>query len=535
MSIKEMLRRYRQFCDNLKESFTIKVYRSFAISIMIVFLIFTLFFVVYQRSIVKQDLIKEGKMLAGLMAYSSTTGVFAENKDLLKDAVKGIMSQKNVLSVTILTADNRVLLTEEKSQAKKTADPPLNAVKMQMPLSSGGRSIEVIDGQDAVEIAYPVIMETPVNTEESLYFDAGNPAKKQEVIGHVHVVMDKRVLDEEMEAVLFKSAVIAILFLVLSAVAIYISVRRVTRPLTSLTEAVRRFGMGERVEVLPVESKDEVGKLAATFNTMSGNLKKREEEKEALEEKLRNAQKMEAIGTLARGIAHDFNNILSAVRGSVYIMEKKLFDQSPLRQYTEQIHTSLNKAKNLIGSLIAFSRIQAIRAKPIEINGLVGKLRPILASIAGEKVELHISLSDGNLFVCADAVQVEQVLMNLCTNARDAMPDGGALTITTETAIIDGGEPQGRAVMRLGRYALISVTDSGTGIDESMRERIFEPFFTTKEVGKGTGLGLAIVYGIIEQHRGYIDIKTGLEKGTIFEVYLPLYEKDANHEDDKED
>ncbi len=512
----------RKFRDSLRESFSVKIFRSFAISIMIVFLIFTLFFVIYQRSIVKQDLIKEGKLLAGLMAYSSTTGVFAENRDLVKDAVLGIMSQKNVLSVTILTTDNRVLLTVEKRHTKKAGDPPLSAGEIHLPPSSGsGRSVNVVDGQDTLEIMCPVIMETPVNAEESLYFDGSN-ARRQEVIGHVRVVMDKRVLDEEMRAVLFKSAVIAVLFLVLSGLAIYISVRRVTKPLTSLTEAVRRVGMGERVEEVPVESGDEVGKLAATFNTMSGNLKKREEEKEALEEKLRYAQKMEAVGTLARGIAHDFNNILSTVRGSVYILEKKLFEQSPLRQYTEQIHNSLNKAKNLIGSLLAFSRVQTIQARTIEMNNLVGKLRPILASIAGEKVELQISLSEEALFICADAVQIEQVLMNLCTNARDAMPDGGALTIGTEPVIINGGEPVGQSFMRPGRYAVISVADNGTGIDEATRERIFEPFFTTKEVGKGTGLGLAIVYGIVEQHKGYIDITTGHDRGATFKIYLPL-------------
>jgi signal transduction histidine kinase len=519
-----MIVKYREFRNSLKESFSVRVFRSFAISIMIVFVIFTLFFVAYERNIVREDLIKEGKMLAGLTAYSSTTGVFAENRDLVKDSVQGIMRQKNVLAVAIFTAGNKALLIEEKSHGK-TARSFLSPDEMRTGPLSGERSARVIDGLDTISIISPVIMETPENPEEALYFAGANTAEKREVIGYVRVVMNKRVLDEKMKAALFRSAVIALLFLVLSAVVMYISIRRVTRPLTSLNEAVRRLGMGEDVGKVPVVSKDEIGKLAATFNTMSENLKRREEEKKALEEKLRYAQKMEAVGTLARGIAHDFNNILSTVRGSIYILEKKFTDQGTLRQYTGQIHNSLNKAKNLIGSLIAFSRIQSIQTRIIDLDNLTRKLRPILASIAGENIEVRLSLSEAGLFIAADAVQMEQVLMNLCTNARDAMPDGGILTIRTEPAIIEGGETERRALMKPGRYALISVEDTGTGIEEEIKEKIFEPFFSTKEVGKGTGLGLAIVYGIIEQHKGYLDIISEKEKGTTFKIYLPLAEQ----------
>jgi signal transduction histidine kinase len=207
------------------------------------------------------------------------------------------------------------------------------------------------------------------------------------------------------------------------------------------------------------------------------------------------------------------------------MIEKKCSDQSALLQYTDQIHNSLNKAKNLIGSLIAFSRIQKIQMKVIDLNSLIGNLKPVLAGIAGQNVEVALSLANAGLFISADAVQVEQVLMNLCTNARDAMPDGGVLTIHTEPAIIDGGRTESRGRSRSGRYALLSVRDTGAGIAEEIREKVFEPFFSTKEVGKGTGLGLAIVYGIIEQHRGFIDVESERGKGTTFKIYLPLTEQ----------
>jgi signal transduction histidine kinase len=524
MSISGIMRRYREFREGLRESFSMRVFKALAVSVMIVFTVFTLFMVAYERRLIREDLIKEGRMLAGLMAYSSTTGVFAENRDLVKDSVQGIMSQKNVLEVAIFTASNKPLLIEEKDPLKKALSA-LSPWELALLSSSGKRSARVIEAPDTIAVVSPVIMEAPGKTEESLYFGDGGTAGKSEVIGYVRVVMDKKALDREMGVVLLRNAVIAFLFLLLGGAAIYISIRRVTQPLTSLTEEVRRLGMGESVEKVPVESGDEIGKLAATFNTMSDNLKKREEEKQALEEKLRYSQKMEAIGTLARGIAHDFNNILSTVRGSVYILEKKLMDQGALRQYTDQIHISLNKAKSLIGSLIAFSRIQAIQMKAIELNSLIGKLKPILAGIAGEDIKLMLSLADEGLFICADGIQMEQVLMNLTTNARDAMPDGGSLTIRTEPVIIDGGETGNSVPVTSGRYALISLEDTGAGIGGEIREKIFEPFFSTKEVGKGTGLGLAIVYGIIEQHKGHIAVDTERGRGTTFKIYLPLAEQ----------
>ncbi len=525
MSTENTKMKYREFRNSLRESFSVRVFSSFAISIMAVFLVFTLFFVAYERKIVREDLVREGRMLARLMAYSSTTGVFAENGDLVKDSVQGIMSQKNVLSVAIFTAGNRALLVEEKRPGKK-ASTFLSPHEMQSGSLSGDGAMKVIDSVDTIEIISPVIMETPADSGESLYFGSGSNEKKQEVIGYVRVVMDRKVLYEKMKTVLFRSAVIAVVFLILSAAVMYISIRRATRPLTSLNEAARRLGLGEDVGELSVESNDEIGKLAATFNTMSENLKKREEEKKALEEKLRYAQKMEAVGTLARGIAHDFNNILSTVRGSIYILEKKFIDNGPLRLYTEQMHNSLNKAKNLIGSLIAFSRIQSIQMKVIDLSSVIRRLRPVLAGITGENIDVRLALPDTGLYVSGDAVQMEQVLMNLCTNARDAMPDGGVLTIRAEPAIIND-DNGARPLVEPGRYALITVEDTGSGIDDEIKERIFEPFFTTKEVGKGTGLGLAIVYGIIEQHSGHIEIITKKEKGTRFEIYLPLAEKEG--------
>ena len=242
-----------------------------------------------------------------------------------------------------------------------------------------------------------------------------------------------------------------------------------------------------------------------------------------LENQLLQAQKMEAIGVLAGGIAHDFNNILTAIMGSGHLLNMKTKESDPLRVYIEQILTSAERAAELTHGLLAFSRKQVINAKPSDVNKIIFDLRKMLDRIIGEDIEFKVKTTEKPLSVLADKGQIGQVLMNLATNARDAMPDGGVLEITTEEVAVDK-EFTGayRENIRIGTYAVISVRDTGSGIDRGTMDRIFEPFFTTKNIGKGTGLGLSIAYGIVKQHDGYINVSSEPSKGTIFEIYLPL-------------
>jgi len=525
MSTDRTMQRYRELRKTLKESFSFKLFRAFAVSTVTVLLVFTLFFIHYQNRKVTDNLVNEGRMFAGLLAYSSRVGVFAENRELLKDAVQGIMSQKDVLSVSIYTADDKILVHDQKKGDKKNRKAQ-EEKKGFVPKSGGPRPVGVNENARTIEVTAPVVIES-LSTLEEFYYDSTSSHKKEEIIGYVTVAMDKTVLWQNIVAVLVRSFAIAAVFLLTGTVIIYLSIKRVTRPLTRLTEAVRLLGLGVPVEKMPVETPDEVGKLATAFNTMSDNLKERDEEAKHLEEKLRYAEKMEAVGTLARGIAHDFNNILTTTKGSVYLLEKKLHGNDALKHYAEQIHNSLDKAKNLIESLLTFSRIQAINPVPVDLNGLIRRLKPMLVNLGGEKVEVRISLSEGDLTVRVDVLQIEQVLMNLCANARDAMPDGGLLTIETGSVPGRSAHPDELPSPEEEKYALITVTDNGLGMDDGLKDRIFEPFFTTKEVGKGMGLGLSIVYGIIEQHRGRIEVNTRKGKGTVFLIYIPLCDKDC--------
>lgn len=240
-----------------------------------------------------------------------------------------------------------------------------------------------------------------------------------------------------------------------------------------------------------------------------------------LEEQLLQAQKMEAVGLLAGGIAHDFNNILSAIVGYGYFLQKKMNSEDPLRENVDQILTAADRAAEVTHSLLAFSRKQILNPKPININALMKRYEKLLARLIGEDIEINTHFTDNDVISMADAGQIEQVLMNLATNARDAMPQGGHLTLATQLVELDDAFIRVHGYGEPGIFAVISVSDTGSGMGKETMTKIFEPFFTTKEVGSGTGLGLAMAYGIIKQHNGYINVYSELEKGTTFRIYLP--------------
>jgi len=241
-----------------------------------------------------------------------------------------------------------------------------------------------------------------------------------------------------------------------------------------------------------------------------------------LETQLRSAQKMEAIGVLAGGIAHDFNNILTAIIGYATILQMQIPKNDPLLHNVEHILASSERAVHLIKSLLAYSRRQIVEPRLVKVNDIVRTVKKIFPSLLREDIELRTTLSDEPLTINADPGQIEQILMNLLTNARDAMPEGGKLFIETGKIDLDEGFYYAHGYGTPGSYALIIVSDTGMGMSRETTEKIFDPFFTTKEVGKGTGLGLAMVYGIIKQHKGYINVYSEPGRGATFKIYIPL-------------
>ena len=251
-------------------------------------------------------------------------------------------------------------------------------------------------------------------------------------------------------------------------------------------------------------------------------------ERQNLEKQLANAQKFEAIGQLAGGIAHDFNNMIGAILGWADIGLEETEAGSRLHRHFEKVHQQGKRAADLTKQLLAFARRQILEPRNVDLNKTVVETLNLLEKILGSNIEIRANLSPELAVVRADPVQMEQVVMNLCINARDAMPQGGSLILDTSNMTYDEQYCASQALARPGSYAMLSVTDSGTGMDAATLDRIFEPFFTTKEVGKGTGLGLATIYGIVRQHNGFVHVYSELGIGSTFRIYLPAAEVAAD-------
>ena len=247
-------------------------------------------------------------------------------------------------------------------------------------------------------------------------------------------------------------------------------------------------------------------------------------ERKLLEEQFRQTRKMETAGRLAGGIAHDFNNLLTAILGTSEILLGDLPEGNPHREDVEEIKRAANRAANLTRQLLAFSRRQVLQPKITDLNLVVSNVESMLRRLIGEDIDLVAQLTPELGRVKADPGQMEQVLMNLAVNARDAMPQGGTLLIETSNVSLTADEVLGRAPMEPGEYVLLVVSDSGVGMSQEVQQHLFEPFFTTKEPGKGTGLGLATVYGIVKQSGGFIYAYSELGRGSAFKIYLPRVE-----------
>jgi len=297
---------------------------------------------------------------------------------------------------------------------------------------------------------------------------------------------------------------------------------RFTRPLDALVEGVRAFERGDSSYPLTPGGTDEVGVVTEAFERMRCTLAKNAQQKQELENQLRQAHKMEALGRLAGGVAHDFNNVLTVIKGHADILTDRLPASDSLRGSAAQIEKGASRAASLTRQLLAFCRMQVLQPKTLDLNNLITDVCSLLKKLVREDIAFSFEPGTPLSPVKADPSQIEQILMNLTVNACDAMPKGGKLTVATRNVTVDEKFARTRSPMVPGDYVLLSVSDTGEGMDANTKARIFEPFFTTKEQGKGTGLGLATVYGIVKQSGGCIWVESEPGKGSRFDVYLPV-------------
>jgi signal transduction histidine kinase/ActR/RegA family two-component response regulator len=302
---------------------------------------------------------------------------------------------------------------------------------------------------------------------------------------------------------------------------VFLLSRTFTQPLESLVQGARALEQGNYHYPLGPDTGDEVSEVTAAFERMRGTLLKNEEERATLENQLRQAQKMEAVGRFAGGVAHDFNNLLTVIKGHSDLLEMKLGTLNAAQHSIAQVRKAADRATTLTRQLLAFSRMQVLQPRVLDLNALISDVSKMLPMLIGEEVEYKFRPGESLARVKADPSQIEQVLVNLAVNARDAMPRGGQLTITTQNVLLDADYARSHPPTVAGRYVLLTVADTGCGMDELTKAKVFEPFFTTKEVGKGTGLGLATVYGVVKQSGGYIWVDSAPGEGTRFEIFLP--------------
>jgi signal transduction histidine kinase len=503
------------FCDKPRLRFSHRVFKVFALSLLAVSAIFTTYFLYVQQQRLESALVDRSRGLGGLLATGAKIAVYSENPELVRETLHGVVDRRDVLSAAVFTIDRALVAAEGRSPALTAGASQLTPRDIAAAQRLGAESgCATLQNGAVVDTLCPVQIRKRAASEQDLYFESPQEAAGEETVGFVKITLDRRPMRRELRVLALRSLLLLALILVLGSWAGLVFSRRVTEPLERLTEAVRAFGAGGQVRELTRMPEDEIGRLAEAFTNMTRDIVEREREQARLEERLRNAQKMEAVGTLSQGISHDFKNILSTLKAAVHILQKGSPGNEFVLRYTEKMQTSLDRARDLVDRLVSFSRTRQLPASPVDLSALLERLAPMLCEAVGESVRLNVEHPGRPVRILGDAPSIEQLLLNLAYNARDAMHEGGILCVRLETAAGTGAGGEG--------VARLLVQDTGLGMDPAVRRRLFEPFFTTKEVGAGSGLGLSIVHGIVEQHRGRIEVESELGEGALFRIELPL-------------
>lgn len=540
----------------MKLSNPIPAYRSkFSTRIFIIFLFFiialssvlTVIFVRHQKNSLTENLIQEGLSIATLISHNAKLGVFTENPEFLRGIIEGTMSHKGALSCDIFTLNGKNLNTQDNHE--KATDRQ----KIIMERIKRSREPYYIEYPHRFDFWAPVISNyyEPDNPSgESLFFTPDGSFNKSRVIGFVRISIGKENINKSFNMLLSKSIFISVLFMIIASVAAFILSRKITIPLKRLSEGVHALGTGDLSTQVSVEKKDEIGRLAMSFNNMVRLLKEREEEKKKLSEQLNKSEKLESIGMFAGGISHDFNNILTIIQNNMHQAEMKAPDY--VKGYIEKTLEATERGSELILKLLHFTNESRIIFEVINIGLVVQETTSLFDKTLDPRISINVNFEPGLWKVKGAAGQIQQVIMNLCINARDAIMEkikghGGEtdvngsfhINVTLKNTKVTHDFPHKNPRAYAGEFVLLKVSDDGCGMAAIIKKHIFEPFFTTKDVGKGTGIGLSSVYGIVNRLGGWINVQSEPGEGTEFDVYFPRFvetsgeaepeSKDASH------
>ncbi len=626
----------------LNENFSIKLFTLFTFFIFIIFFSFTAVFIHLEGKSLNDSLIRDGSLLAGVLAQNTRIGVFSENKELLKDPVESIFQREDILGISIYNQEGLLLkskIREGKAVSAKLEMDEIEGVKDIFDrLKKSGKPLNYEDHGNLKFLApvfsrYDNSLNGTIYTEEPLFQGNGR------LIGYIQITLGKEKLDEQLDNLFIRSVVIAVIFFIAGFVFLYSAMKRFTKPLDRLTVAVKNVGEGKVVDKVSVETKDEIGKLANAFNNMVESIRWREQaikESEAkyrslfeesrdviflidvngkfidanqaavdlfgytrdeileegldilfvqpdeltslkrnidhdnyvrdmevrlkrkdgqqliclmtlsirraengeiwgyqgilrdvthqkiLESQLMQAQRMESIGTLAGGIAHDFNNILSPIILHTEMVMDDLPSDDPLRFNMQEIFKAAERARELVKQILTFARKREEEKIVIKSSMIIKEVINFLRATIPSTIKIRYEVKTEKDIVLADPTRINQIVMNLCTNAAYAMKEkGGLLEVILDHEEISTEMARGFINLAPGKYVKLTVRDTGTGIPPEVLDRIFEPYFTTKRFGEGTGLGLATVHGVVKDYGGDITVESKVGFGTEFNVYLP--------------
>jgi signal transduction histidine kinase/ActR/RegA family two-component response regulator len=362
---------------------------------------------------------------------------------------------------------------------------------------------------------------------------ADNPEMRNAGL-HVMVGRSKGAVLEEANHRLFEDMAILVVISALLFAGVWILAElSIRRQVGRIATVARKLGQGELgARIAPPYPGGELGALMRVLNAAGESLERQRDAIDELNDKLRQSQRMDAVGQLTGGLAHDFNNLLTVILGSAETLAESLTADKHLQRLAEMTAKAAERGAELTSRLLSFARRQPLDPKAQDINQLVGGMDRLLRRTLGEDIEIELVRAAGLWKAMVDAGQLENAILNLCINARDAMPGGGRLTIETSNVYLDAAYVASQSELDPGQYVMVAVSDTGTGMDQATLERAFEPFFTTKDVGKGSGLGLSMVYGFIKQSRGHIRIYSEPGHGTAVKLYVPRAGADAATRDE---